>query len=430
MIPAAPAVTESAIQRAIDSIGAEAFLQGFSDQELARLKYDWDLWARPSQVAPDGNWLTWMILAGRGHGKTRTGSETIRSWLPSMNIGRIALLGRTPADVRDVMIEGESGLLSVFPPGERPQYQPARRRVTFSNGAVAVAYSSENPDQLRGPQHEVAWCDELASFKNSDAWDNLQLGLRLGNPRQIVTTTPRPIRMIRDLVKDEDTVITRGTTYENRANLAPTFFRQVIRRYEGTRRGQQELEGLLLEDVPGALWQRDMIRYVEADLPDMRRVVIGVDPSVGEGDDIAECGIIIAGHGVDGLYYILEDRSLRASPLRWARQVVVSYYSRPTDRVVPETNQGGKLVELTLRTVDPNIPIRPVSATQGKDARAEPVAALYEQGRVIHAEPFEDLEDQQCTWVPGDGNSPDRLDALVWALYDLAIRPQWSVVID
>ena len=420
--------TASPIERAIQAAGGpEAFLERLSSQDKEALLFRWPLWARPSQLPPSGDWLTWLIVAGRGHGKTRTGAETIRSWLPQLSIGRIALLGRTPADVRDVMIEGESGILNIFPPDERPEYMPSMRRLLFKNGAQATTYSSENPDQLRGPQHEAAWTDELATFKSSDAWDNLQLGLRLGNPRQIVTTTPRPIRMIRELVKDEDTVITKGTTYENRANLARAFFRQVIRRYEGTRRGQQELMGVLLDDVPGALWQRQHIRYKEA--PAMERVVVAVDPSVGEGEDIAECGIVVVGKGVDGHFYVLLDKSLRASPNRWAQEVISAYYSQPTDRIVAEVNNGGKLVELTLRTLDKNIPYTAVSASVGKDARAEPVSALYEQGRVFHVTPFEDLEDQLCTWVPREGKSPDRLDALVWGLYELAIKREWSVVI-
>ena len=233
-------------------------------------------------------------MAGRGFGKTRTGSEWVRQRVHE-GAQRIALVGRTPGDVRDVMVEGESGILNVFPESEKPLYEPSKRRITFHTGAIATVYSSENPDQLRGPQHDAAYCDELATFKTSEAWDNLQLGLRLGNPRQIVTTTPRPVSVLRDLIAQPDTVITRGTTYENRSNLADAFFRQVIRRYEGTHLGQQELQGLLLDAVPGALWSREMLHYKEP--PDLVRVVVGVDPSISEADNAAECGIVVAGEG-------------------------------------------------------------------------------------------------------------------------------------
>ena len=420
--------TASPIERAVRAAGGpEAFLAQLKPDEKGELLYRWRLWARPSQLAPHGGWTTWAIIAGRGHGKTRAGSEWVRERVDSGEGRRISLVGRTPGDVRDVMIEGESGLLAVFPPHQRPLYEPSKRKMTFHNGAMATVFSSENPEQLRGPQSDSAWCDELATFKTPEAWDNLQLGLRLGNPKQIVTTTPRPTRVIKDLFEDDSVVVTRGTTYENRANLAPAFFNRVIRRYEGTRRGQQELEGLLLDDVPGALWQRGLIKYAAA--PPLKRVVIGVDPSVGDSQDIAECGIVAVGEGVDGFFYVLQDYTLRGSPNRWARQVVMAYHDRPTDRIVPEVNNGGALVALTLRTIDPNIPIRPVRAAVGKDARAEPVAALYEQGRVFHIKPFNDLEDQMVNWVPGEGTSPDRVDALTWGMYELALKRKWSVVI-
>ena len=420
-------MTTSAIHQAIAKVGADAFLESFSATEMAELAYNWPVWARPSQLAPEGDWTTWLVVAGRGFGKTRAGAEWIRSRVDAGLDSWIALVGRTPADARDVMIEGESGILAVFPPHQKPTYEPSKRRITFHNGSVATVYSSENPEQLRGPQHSASWCDELGTFKSADAWNNLQLGLRLGNPRQIVTTTPRPISTIRQLIKDENVAITNGTTYENRANLAPAFFRQIIRRYEGTRLGQQELMGLLLEDVPGALWQRRLISYRDA--PDMVRVVVGVDPSVGDTNEIAECGIVAVGEGIDGNYYVLDDHSLRASPNKWAERVVEAWHQRPTDRIVAEVNQGGALVELTLRTVNPNIPYKPVRASTGKQARAEPVSALYEQGRVFHVRPFEELEDQMVSWVPGEGDSPDRIDALVWAFHDLALREQWSIVI-
>ena len=417
-------MTTSPIERAIQNVGPERFLSSLTVQEQQALAYQWRLWARPSQLPPPGEWLTWLVLTGRGWGKTRVMSEWIRVRIESGEARRIALVGRTPADARDVMVEGESGILSVFPPDQRPDYEPSKRRITFHTGAVATVYSSENPDQLRGPQHDTAACDELSTFKSPEAFDNLQLGLRLGNPRQIVTTTPRPVRVLRDLMGSADTVITRGTSYENRANLAPAFFKQVIARYEGTRRGQQEIEGLLLDEVPGALWTREMIRYAAP--PEMRRVVVGVDPSISDGEDAAECGIVVAGEGVDGKFYVLADRSPRGSPARWGRAVVDAWLEYGADRVVAEENQGGKMVELTLRTIEADIPYRGVHASVGKQARAEPVSALYEQRRVAHATPFTELEDQLCNWVPGEGESPDRLDAMVWALTELGIKRRYE----
>ena len=414
----------SALERAVRTSGPDAVLEALSEPEKAALRYIWRLQARENQIAPPGDWLTWLVLTGRGWGKTRVMSEWIRGRIESGEARRIALVGRTPADARDVMVEGESGLLSVFPPDQRPDYEPSKRRITFHTGAVATVYSSENPDQLRGPQHDTAACDELATFKSPEAFDNLQLGLRLGRPRQIVTTTPRPVRVLRDLMGGADTVITRGTSYENRTNLAPAFFKQVIARYEGTRRGQQEIEGLLLDEVPGALWTREMVRY--QDPPEMRRVVVGVDPSISDGEDAAECGIVVAGEGVDGTFYVLADRSLRGSPARWGRAVVDAWLDKGADRVVAEENQGGKMVELTLRTIEADIPYRGVHASVGKQARAEPVSALYEQGRVAHAKPFDELEDQLCNWVPGEGESPDRLDAMVWALTELGVKRRYE----
>ena len=419
------------IEHAIQNAGGpERFLAGLERAEKDLLLYQWQLWARPEQLPPPGEWVTWLILAGRGWGKTRTGAEWIRQRVTSGAARHIALVGRTPGDVRDVMIEGESGILNVFPPGHCPVWEPSRRRLTFSTGAIATTYSSENPDQLRGPQQDTAWCDEVATFKSATAWDNLQLGLRLRQPQQIVTTTPRTVHTVRELVKDAQasgaTVMTQGATYQNRAHLAPAFFAKIIARYEGTRLGEQEIKGLLLADTPGALWARTMITYHPggADaLPAMRRVVIGVDPSVSDGEDAAECGIIAVGHGVDDCYYVLADYSLRASPNRWAVQVVRALRDWEADRIVAETNQGGAMVEGTLRTVERTIPYRGVHASVGKQARAEPISSLYEQDRVRHVAPLVDLEDQLCTWVAGEGESPDRLDALVWAMTELT-RPQ------
>jgi len=417
----------SLIQKA--AVANPSFVDELTDEELYALQFDWQSWARPSQLAPDGEWTTWLRMAGRGEGKTRSAAEWIRQRVDGGHMELYALLGRTPADVRDVMIEGESGLLNVFPPDQRPIYEPSRRRVTFYTGAIAHTYSAASPDELRGPQHGTAWVDELATFRGTEAWDNLQLGLRLGDPKQVVTTTPRPLRVLREMLTDPDTVVSRGTSYDNRANLARSFYNRIIRRYEGTHLGRQEIYGELLEEMPGALWRRDMILHHNPDepLPDFVRIVIGVDPSVSDGEDSAECGIVIAAQiqtdaSANSRFVVLGDWSMRGTPMAWAKRVVQAYHEFEADRVVAEENQGGKMVEAVLRQVDSGISYRGVHASRGKQARAEPISALYEQRRVNHSDVFPDLEDQLCNWVPGTEESPDRLDALVWALTDLVKR--------
>ena len=390
----------------------------------------WDLLARPEQKAPPGDWLTWLILAGRGWGKTRTGAEWVHA-----NVGRYGrwiLAGRTSGDLRDIMVEGETGLLRTARPGARPQYEPSKRRIVWPNGAVAALRSADEPEGFRGLQAEAVWADELAAWENPDAWDQLQLGLRLGpRPRQVVTTTPRPTKIIRDLLGDEGTVTTRGSTYDNRANLAPSFFRQIVTRYEGTRLGRQELHAELLTDVEGALWTLAMIDATRRPAPgilrhgeivrDLSRVVVAIDPAVTANEDSDETGIIVAGLGHDGRGYVLADRTTKAHPSDWAKRAIAAFDEFGADRIVAEVNNGGELVETVLRTVRPSIPFRAVHASRGKRTRAEPVAALYEQGRVSHVEPLPVLEDQLCTYTPESGSSPDRLDALVWCLTDLML---------
>ncbi|PZN08384.1 MAG: ATP-binding protein [Bacillota bacterium] len=398
-----------------------------SDEEAEALLYDWRFWARPKQLPPEGPWRIWLILAGRGFGKTRTGAEWVREQVERHGRRRIAIVGRTAADVRDVMVEGESGILSISPPWFRPVYEPSKRRLTWPNGAIATLYSADEPDLLRGPQHDAAWADELAAWRRPEAWDNLMFGLRLGpDPRVVVTTTPRPVKIIRDLLQDPTCVVTRGSTYENAANLAPAFLEQIISRYEGTRLGRQELYGEVLDDVPGALWQRkriDELRVREA--PELVRVVVAIDPAVTSEEGSDETGIVVAGRGVDGHAYVLADRSCRMSPDGWARRAVKAYYDFDGDRIVGEVNNGGDLVETVIRTVDPKVPYKAVRASRGKAVRAEPVAALYEQGKVHHVGTFEHLEDQLCQITP-DGyqgaGSPDRADALVWALTELMLE--------
>ena len=346
--------------------------------------------------------------------------------------GRIALVAPTAADVRDVMVEGESGILATAPPWDRPIYEPSKRRVTWANGAMATTYSADEPERLRGPQHEAAYCDELAAWRYPEAWDQLMFGLRLGSdPRCVVTTTPKPVKLIRELLKAKTTVVTRGSTYDNRANLAPAFFSDIVTKYEGTRLGRQEIMAEMLEDVVGALWNRGMIESTRMLVPpcDMKRIVVAIDPATTSEEGSDATGIIVVGVGTDGRGYVLDDLTCRESPERWA-SIAVSAFSRwKADRIVAEVNQGGDMVEATIRMVAARIPYTGVHASRGKVTRAEPVAALYEQGRVSHAGMFADLEDEMCSFTidfdrKAAGYSPDRLDALVWGLTELMVEFQ------
>jgi phage terminase large subunit-like protein len=367
----------------------------------------------------------WLLLAGRGFGKTRTGAEWIRAEVENGRRGRLALVAPTAADARDVMIEGESGLLAISPPWNRPRYEPSKRRLTWPSGAIATAYSAEEADRLRGPQHDGAWADELAAWTHPETWDMLQFGLRLGDdPRAVVTTTPRPVRLVRELLEAKTTAVTHGSTYDNRANLPEVFFESIIRRYEGTRLGRQELNAELLEDNPLALWRRETMLEAHrmTQHPELVRVVVAVDPQVADTDaeDVAETGIVVVGLGDDGQGYVLADRSLRASPAGWGKEAVTAYHAHRADRLVAEVNNGGAMVKHVIETADKRVGYQEVHASRGKQTRAEPVAALYEQGRVHHVGTFPELEDQMCSWVPGE-RSPDRMDALVWAITELML---------
>lgn len=415
------------------STDAAAELRALKLEKLRRLevaaeaaRYDWRAKARPEQVAPSGAWRTWLILAGRGWGKSRSGAEWVREQVTKRGARRVALVARTASDVRDVIVEGESGLLAISPPSERPTWEPSRRRLTWPNGAIATTYSADEPDQLRGPQHDAAWADELAAWKHPDAWTQLLMGLRLGeDPRVVVTTTPRPTPLIRELVAQHTTAVTRGATRDNAANLAPQFLDAIVARYAGTRLGRQELDGEILDDNPGALWKRDGIDAARVRAaPDLRRIVVGVDPAVTSNAASDETGIVVAGLGFDGRFYVLGDASGRYSPEQWASRVVAAYREHKADRVVAERNNGGDLVERNLRTVDRNLPVTTVHTKRGKALRAEPVSSLYEQGRVSHVGALAALEDQMTAWDPaGDGDSPDRVDALVYALTELMGAP-------
>ena len=414
-----------------------------AEPELDRLVYDWRFWARPKQSAPPGTWFCWLVIAGRGFGKTRMGAEWVRGLVEGLTPlsaapgapGRIALVADTESDGRDVMIEGESGLRRCAWPDFRPNYQASRRRLVWPNGVVAQLYSTAEPDQLRGPQHHAAWGDEIAKWSNgAETWANLQFGLRLGPaPRVMLTTTPRPIPLLAELLDRPDTVVTRGTTFENRSNIARVFFEQVIRPYQGTRLGRQELMGEILEDLPGALWTRAMLDELRIEqVPVLERIVVAVDPPVSTGPGADACGIVVAGATADGKAYVLADRTVQGvSPHKWASAALDAYRTFEADRLIAEVNNGGDLVETVIRQIDPTVSYRAVHASRGKRARAEPVAALYEQGRVHHvrgSSGLEKLEDQMCGFsldrAVAENSSPDRLDALVWALTDLMLSPR------
>ena len=411
----------------------EALNQGERDVVLT----NWPMWARAAQLPPDGEWRVWLIMAGRGFGKTRAGAEWVRMVAEGNHATRIALVASSLHEARSVMVEGESGIMAVSPPHMRPRYEPSLRRLVWPNGAQALLYSAAEAEALRGPQHSHAWCDEIAKWDDNQGqarrcWDNLMLGLRLGEAPQIVaTTTPRAVPLVRRLMaqvsEDGDVVLTRGSTLENEANLPGRFIADVTREFGGTVLGRQELDGELIDDLPGALWTRALLETCRetATVPAMRRVIVGVDPPASaEGD---ACGIVVCGLGDDGVARVLTDATVeKASPERWARAVAETARTWSADRVVAEANQGGAMVEAVLRAANATLPLRLVHATRGKAARAEPVAALYETGRVRHAGMFARLEDELCGLLPGGtyqgpGRSPDRADACVWALTELML---------
>jgi phage terminase large subunit-like protein len=399
------------------------FLNTLSAQEIALLYHDWRIMGRSAQNPQTDNWFLWMILAGRGWGKTRTGAQWVHTVAWRLKNARIALVAHTAADGRGVMVEGESGLLGCALPWFRPHYEPSKRVLTWPNGAQAQLFSAEEPDQLRGPQATHAWCDELAKWNHEETWDNLMFALRLGRrPQCLVTTTPRPLPLLSKLMQRPDAMVSRGHTFENAHNLAPSFLSYMSERYEGTRLGRQELSAEILRDVAGALWSRDNIEACRIQTVDRRclRIVIAVDPATSHHAKSDETGIVVAGwDGKRG--YVLEDASGRYTPDQWAQRVLGLFETYRADRVVAETNQGGAMVSQILRTHAPHLPIQTVHASKGKTARAEPVAALYEQGKINHVGTFPLLEDQMCSFT-GLGKSPDRLDALVWALTALAFQ--------
>jgi phage terminase large subunit-like protein len=471
-------------------------LDGLSPEATALARRHWPIWARPEQLEPPGQWLVWLILAGRGWGKTRTGAEWAHAQALRFPRSRGALIGRTAADVRDTMIEGVSGLLAAGDPSTRPRYEPSKRRLTWPNGSRATCFSAEEPDLLRGPAHQWAWADELAAWRYVDAWDQLMFGLREGEtPRVVVTTTPRPTPLIRALLKDPLVHLTKGRTRENKHNLAKPFLAKLMEKFRGTTLGRQELDAEVLGETPGALWRRawlDDHRVTRA--PDgLVSRVLAIDPSLSGGDEACEAGLVVAGIAADRQVYVLEDLSVRATPGEWSRLAIKTYRRLRLDAIVVETNAGAatlttllryaeadldreavaKMIEIAQRNgiaisetetprmtaalvpesarasriarsatealiaegCRPDVPaaIREVRAREGKRARAQPISALYEQGRVHHVGAFAELEDQLCTYVEAEApESPDRLDALVWAItalhsstpIDIAFRPR------
>lgn len=414
------------------------FLDELSENALASMPWLWELWAHPGhQAEPPGDWDTWLILGGRGAGKTRAGAEWIRSQVEGSSpldggaARRIALVGETIDQAREVMVEGESGILAVSPADRRPIFRSSQSKLIWPSGATALIYSAANPEALRGPQFDCAWSDELAKWNRcSDAWEMLQFCLRLGErPRQIVTTTPRDNPVLRMIMESPGTTMTHAATAANQAFLSPDFVDRLTMIHGGTALARQELDGVLLSETEGALWSRQLIETGRVrEVPELHRVVVAVDPPATGGDAADACGIVVAGLHCNGRpgggkIYVLADATIQgAGPLQWAERAVATYHSHDADRLTAEVNQGGDMVETIVRNVDPNVSYRGVRATRGKRVRAEPVAALYEQGRVHHVGLFPHLEDQMCsftaTGLPG-GGSPDRLDALVWAVTDL-----------
>lgn len=389
----------------------------------------WNGGARPAQLPPSGDWQLWMILAGRGFGKSRAVNEWAIEQARKYPGSRGALVATTAADVRDVIIGGHSGILSIATPEFMPVYEPSKRLLTFPNGSIALTFSAEKPSSLRGPQFHWAICDELAAWRYGiETFDMLLMGVRLGtDPRIAISTTPRPTKLVKSLLSDPTCAVARGTTYENRANLAPSWFEKIISRYEGTTLGRQELEGAVVDAIEGALWQYAMIEAARVNsAPELQRVVVAIDPAVTANEDSDETGIVVAGsayinnvlHG-----FVLDDLSLRGSPDTWARRAIGAYYDQQADRILAEVNNGGDMIEHTIRTIDSRVAFSQVRASRGKAVRAEPIAALYEQGRVHHVGVFAALEDQMTSWIPNtNAKSPDRMDALVWALTELLLE--------
>lgn len=423
----------------------DRILACLTEAQAEELRWDWRFRARPQQLLPGSegaalsrsDWIFWVVQAGRGFGKTRTGAEAVREWAQNPN-ERILMIAPTADDVRSTMIEGPSGLLNCYPPHEKPEHNPSRHLVRFQSGAIGITRSADEPERLRGPQFTKFWADELCAWNYpQQAWDQIMFGFRLKvkQLQGVITTTPKPLKVFKELVKNANTVVTRGSSYDNRDNLSSQYYKAVILPYEGTRLGRQEITAELIEDIEGALWTRQLIeacRIAELGKIELVRIVVAIDPAVSSAEDASETGIVVVGLGMNGHCYVLKDLSLQGTPAQWALTALGAFGSYQADRILGEVNNGGELVEANLRAqvsargLNPMaLPYRAVHASRGKAVRAEPVAALYERGMVHHVGgDFEKLEDQMCGWVPGMGmKSPDRMDALVWAIYDLVVAP-------
>ena len=422
--------------RALPDAEVAEILKQLGPQQSEELRYNWEFWARPEQLEPTGDWNAWLALAGRGWGKTRAGAEWVRHRIKKGD-KIVHCVAPTKGDVRRVMVEGDSGLLNVCWKGDKtyrgksigfPVWSPTNNTLTWENGSKAVFFSAEDPERLRGPQAYSAWTDELCAWRNAqETWDMMMFGLRLGRkPQVFITTTPKTTKLLRNIISDPKTVISKGSTFDNEANLADTFLDAVKKTYEGTRLGRQELYAEILDEASGALWNRTLLHKCEIDrdeVPPLSRIVVAVDPAVTNKTDSDMTGIIVAGIDQEGTAYVIEDHTDRYSPKEWAAKAIQLYHDHMADRIVAERNQGGDMVRHTLHTEDENVPIKLVHASRGKMARAEPVSALYEQGKVKHVKGLNDLEDQMVQWEPlGSIGSPDRLDAMVWALTDLSLN--------
>ena len=420
----APALSP-AEQLALEPIEKQQeFLNSLEVPELRRLQYQFrGFWARPEQLAPDGDWAVWLVRAGRGFGKTRAETNFLHERATEQPGRWMAIVAKTPADARDYNIEGPGGLLKNIPIDERPLYESSKRRVTWPNGSWATIYSDEEPDQLRGFSGDTACLDEFAKYKHpQEVWDNLMFGMReasVDRPRVMIPTTPRPIPILQQIEARKTTVTVTGSSYANRGNLAPEWYKETLQQYEGTRLGRQEIHAEYLGDTPGALWTRQLIETNRRErAPELVRIVVGVDPSATSKEESDEAGIIAGGLGLDGHVYLLADRSGRGTPHEWGTKAVGAYHDHIADCLVAEVNNGGEMVEFVVHTIDSDVSYKDVWASRGKQTRAEPVSALYEQGMVHHVGTFPELEDEQCTWVPGMP-SPNRMDAAVWVVTEL-----------
>jgi len=423
--------------RALPDEEVAAVMKQLGPAKAEELRHTWEFWARPNQLEPKGNdWDIWVALAGRGWGKTRAGAEWVRHRIRRGD-KIVHCVAPTKGDVRRVMVEGDSGLLNVCWKGDKtykgkdlgfPDWSPTNNTLTWENGAKAVFFSAEDPERLRGPQAYSAWCDELCAWRNAqETWDMLQFGLRLGrHPVVFITTTPKTTKLLRNILNDDKTVTSTGSTYDNEANLASTFLDAVRKTYEGTRLGRQELYAEILDEASGALWSRSLLAECEIEkeeVPDLNRIVVSIDPAITSNKESDMTGIVVAGVDVNGIAYVLADCTGRYTPQQWAARAVSLFEEYEADRIVAERNQGGDMVRHTLQTENETVPIKLVHASRGKMARAEPVSALYEQSKIRHVKGLNDLEDQMVTWEPlGSIGSPDRLDALVWAITDLSLQ--------